>query len=278
MPQTTYSSTPAVAYPGMAADSGVNDNLSAVVEESGGIKPGLLVVRGVGGDRTARLPPAVVADADSIKTNIGSTAGVQSFTTSDFNGVIGAGLISPPAKIDLVLSSHADWDATNATLVYEDEHGVRQTETLAIPNGGNATVTSSGYASRVISLSIPAQSSTGGTATLGTSATRTLGGGDVLGVSLHSQKGLVTPGQTDNEKYEDDDVMPYTRNGRIYVTVENAFAAGDRPLVRCIATGAEQLGAFRVGDSDSGDCFPVPGLRLMNSGAAGALGVLEVDL
>ena len=69
----------------------------------------------------------------------------QALTTSDFNGAIGAGRIFPPAKIELVLSSHADWDATSATLTGLDENGLPVSETLTIPNGGNATVTSSNH-------------------------------------------------------------------------------------------------------------------------------------
>jgi hypothetical protein len=274
--QTSMAQAPSAAYPGMEADSDHNRKTTAIVEETDGIAPGLVVMRGTGGDRTARLPPAVAADADALKTNIGSTAGVQTFTGADFNGVIGTGRISPPARLDLILSSHANWDATVATIIYEDENGVRQTESLSIPDGGNATVSTTGYASRIVSLAIPAQAGTSGTATLGVSASRSLAGGDVLGVVIRSHKGLVDPASADNEVYEDECEMPVLKHGTCYVTVENAFEAGDRPLVRCVAAGAEKLGAVRVGDSDSGDCFPWPGARLLTSGSAGALGLLYV--
>jgi hypothetical protein len=283
MGQTVFTANPPVAYPGMPADSGFTDDISAIVDEADGIEPGLVVFRG--GTRLERpplaiLPPeaAAAADVDAIKTNIGSTAGVQSFTTADFNGAVGAGRISPPAKIDLVLSSHADWDATNATLVYEDEHGVRQTETLAIPNGGNATVSSTGYASKVISLSIPAQSGTGGTATLGTSASKSFSGGDILGIAVRTHHTRLDLSSSGNEVYEDATSIPVRRRGRIWVEVENAFEAGDRPLVRLTATGAEKQGAIRVGDTDSGDAVYLPSAVMTTGGGAGDLGILEINL
>lgn len=280
MPQTSVTSAPARAVAGQLADVGPNDIISARVDASAGIAPGLLVLRTSGGDAAAGFPSSIAADADAIKTNIGSTAGVQSFTTVDFNGVIGDDRITPPAKIDLVLSSHTDWDATNATLTGLDENGLPVSETLAIPNGGNATVTSVNYYSFVTALSMPAQTGTGGTATLGVSASRTLGGGDVLGVSvLDASKTLETSlSSSNNEVFENDTVMPVLRKGRICVVVETAFKAGDCPLVRFVATGAEQLGAFRTGTTDSGDAIEWRAARLLNSGSAAGIGVLDVNL
>lgn len=283
MAQTSFSASPAVAFPGMPADTGFTDDISAIVESADGLEPGLVVFRG--GTRTERPPIAVpaptaaaAADVDAIKTNIGSTAGVQNFTTADFNGATGAGRISPAAKIDLVLSNHADWDATNATIVYEDQHGVRQTETLAIPNGGNATVSTTGYATKVISLSIPAQSGTGGTATLGTSASKSLAGADILGISLRTHRTRLDLSSSGSEVYEDESSIPVRRRGRVWVTVENAFEAGDRPLVRMVATGDEKLGAIRVGDTDSGDAVYLPSAEMVTGGGAGDLGILEINL
>lgn len=279
--QTSYTQDPVAAFPGMPADTGIKDDIEAVVDEANGIEPGLVVLRGTGGDRTAILPLNAGVDVDAIKTNIGSTAGTQNFTVADFNGAIGAGRITPASKIDLVLSSHADWDATNATIGYEDEHGVLRSETLAIPNGGNATVSTTGYAREVKTLTIPTQSGTGGTATLGVSATRSFGlhqpAGEVLGVAVRKHKARSDGSVSNNQVYLVDEVVPLRRKGRIWVTVENAFTAGDRVLVRAIAAGAEKLGAVRVGDTDSGDCIELPGARLLNSGSAAGLGLLEVN-
>lgn len=280
MPQTTVTSAPARAVAGQLADGGPTDIISARVDAAAGIAPGLAVFRTSSGDATAGFPTSIAQDVDAIKTTFGSTAGIQSFTTADFNGAIGAGRIFPPAKIELVLSSHADWDATSATLTGLDENGLPVSETLTIPNGGNATVTSSNHYSFVKTLTIPAQSGVGGSATLGVSATRTLGGGDVLGVSvIDASKTLESSlSSSNNEVYEDDTVMPVLRKGRICVVCETAFTAGSCPLVRLVAAGAEQLGGFRTGTTDSGDAIEWRAARFLNSGSAAAVGVLEVNL
>lgn len=276
MPQTTYTEAPERAYPGGLADDGAHDIDTAIVDEADGIAPGLVVLRTSNGDRAAGFPASIGADADAIKTNIASAAAPQALDTSDFNGAIGAGRIFPPALIDLALSNHTDWDATSATLEGLDENGLPVSETLSIPNGGNATVTSTKYYSRVTGLTIPAQTGTGGTAQLGVSASRTLDGGDVLGVSVRTHKALASQSPDDNEVYEDEDPMPVLKQGRINVVVENAFRAGDQVLVRLVATGDERLGSVRVHDTDSGDCVPWRRARLLNSGGAGELGRLDV--
>lgn len=280
--QTTYT-TPAKAYPGLLADDGPHDIGSASVDAVGGIAPGLLVMRTANGDYAADVPPAVAADVDSLKTNIGSTTGVQNFVAADLNGAVGAGLISPPAKVTLALSSHADWDATNATLTGFDHNGMPVSETLAIPNGGNATVTSQNHYSRLAptgtALSIPAQAGTGGTATLGTAADVSLEGADVLGVSVREHKGRLVPSETNNEIWDDGDEMPILRRGRIYVQMENAFRAGECPMVRVVAAGAEQRGRFLgSGSTDGGDAVPFRRARTINSGSAGEFAVLQVFL
>lgn len=276
--QTTFTQTPDLAYPGMPADIGIEDDVSAVVEETGGIEPGLVVVRGLGGDRTARLPPTVSADDDAIILAHATVAGalVLGDDPAELTGVIGAGRIYPPARLDLTLSSHANFDLSTWPLILEDENGVRITENFAVPDGGNTILRTVAYVSRVIQLTQPTQSGTGGSFKLGVSADRSLGGGDVLGVSMRTQKARNDFAVTGVDKYEDETIMPVRRQGRVYVQCENAFTAGQRPLVRCIAAGAEKLGALRVGDSDSGDCFPWPGARLVSSGGAGDLGILEV--
>jgi hypothetical protein len=279
--QTSVTDAPSRANPGQLVGE-KHEIIDARVDAAAGIAPGLVVLRTENGDRAAGFPASIAQDVDAIKTNIGSTAGVQNFTTADFNGAIGAGRIWPPAKIELVLSNHGDWDATNATLTGLDENGLPVSETLAIPNGGNATVQSQNYYSRVLTLSIPAQTGVGGTATLGVagSSGRTLGGGDVLGVSvLDAMKSLeVTQSLENNEVYENDTVMPVLRKGPIEVTVENDFRAGDCPLVRLVAAGAEVLGAVRVHDTDGGDCVPWRAARFLNGGTGGTTGILDVNL
>ena len=279
--QTTgYTSSPSKAYPGLLADDGPHDIGSVSVDAATPVPPGVLIMRTTGGDYAADVPPALpAADPDSIKTNIGSTAGVQNLGPGDFNGVIGAGKILPAAKATLTLSNHTDWDATNATLTGLDENGLPVSETLAIPNNGNVTLTSVNYYSRVTALSIPAQAGVGGTGTLGTAAAITLDGGDVMGISLREHHARVTPSETDNELWDDGVEMPVLRHGRVYVRMENAFRAMECPLVRVVAGVGEQRGAFRgSGDTDAGDCVPFRRARCLNSGGAGEYAVMDLRL
>lgn len=279
--QLNYTQDPAVGFPGQPADDGFKDDGRAVVEETNGIEPGLVVMRGTGGAKTARLPPAVAADVDAIIATFATSGAEQVLDTAgELDGVIGLGQISPPSRIDFALNSSADWDATTMVVVYKDENGVERTENLSIPDGGNTTLTTTGFAKYVKSVTVPAQSGAGGsmTAGVGAAANRTLDGGDVLGVSVRRHKARLDFSAVDAELHEDESVMGVRRKGRILVTVENAFEAGDHPLVRVVADGAEKRGAIRVGDSDSGDCIPWTKARLMSTGGAGEVGVLEVNL
>lgn len=61
--QTTYSAEPDIGFPGQPADTGFKDDISRMVEETDGIEPGLVVLRGTDPDTQARLP--VTGDSDS---------------------------------------------------------------------------------------------------------------------------------------------------------------------------------------------------------------------
>lgn len=156
--QTTQRTQEALGIPGAAVDYSVD----AITRVAGGpIRPGQLAIRPI---------QSVASDADAIIDTIASAATAQTLSGTSLNGVVGGGLIDPPRNVALVLSNNADWDATTAIVTGEDEYGRVQTENLAIPNGGNATVAGTKFYRRVTSLFVPAQSGAGGTATLGTGA------------------------------------------------------------------------------------------------------------
>lgn len=279
--QTSFSAVPSKARPGMLADEAYNEIVSTVVDHvSAGstIEPGLLVLRTSGGDSAVSTPAAVAADDDAIMTALATSAGVQTLDT-ELNGVIGTGRISPPRKITITRDNHADHNAVTAVLTGLDENGLPVSENLAFADGGNEVVTSSLYYSYVISLVIPAQAGVGGTTKIGIAGVSgvSLEGGDVVGVSIHRHKALATPSSSNNENYEDGSQMPALKRGRIFVTIENAFRAGDAVLVRLVAAGAEKLGAFRVQTTDGGDAAPCKRARLRSSGGAGEIGILDVD-
>lgn len=125
-----------------------------------------------GGDDLAAVCTAVAAalngvddeDVDAIHSG-GSTTGVQTITS--FSGVIGGAAMGPPRALEFVFSAHADWDATTATVTGVDMGGNAISSSFAIPNNGGQTVVDTRLFARVTQVSIPAQSGTGGTYTLG---------------------------------------------------------------------------------------------------------------
>lgn len=114
-----------------------------------------------------------LGDVDAIIATGASSGSLQTLSGASLDGVLGYRPLSPSRRLHLVLSSHADWDETTATVTGKDAGGNTITETFAIPNGGNGTVTGTKLFARVTSIAIPAQSGTGGTFTLGTRAPMT---------------------------------------------------------------------------------------------------------
>lgn len=281
MPQTSVS-TPSIAKEGLLYDAqGSADALvTALVDESAGIAPGRLVVRSSGGDWSGRLPDANAADVDAIVATFATTAGIQTLDTAgELDGVFGAEAFYPPSRLDFIFNSHADWNATTGVVTYEDENGTRRSENIAIPDAGNATVSTVGYVRRVISIVIPAQADVNGTMTVGVQgpAGRIYSGYGLMGVSAFTQKTLQTPSSSNNEVYEDNTAMPVVRRRRIWVVCEDACTPNDSVYARCASGSETVIGRFRT-DNDSGTCIPVPSAKFLSTAAAGGLALLEVTL
>lgn len=281
--QTSIASAPTIAKEGLLYDAGHSPDalVTALVDETNGIPPGRLVVRSLStGDWCGRLPDANAADPNAFIDTIATTTGVQTFDTAmEFDGETGLGIIYPPSRVDLVLSSHSDWNATTGVLTYLDEFGIKRVENLTIPDAGNATVSSVGFARQIISLVIPAQESTGGTADLGYQGPggRIYANYGLVGISAFTHKTLQTPSSSNNEVYEDNDSMPVLRRGRIWVVSEDACNPNEAVYARCASgSGGSVLGKFRT-DDDSNTAIAVPGARWLTSASAGGLAVLEVN-
>jgi hypothetical protein len=140
-----------------------------------------------------------LADVDAIVATGASSASEQELSGSQLDGVTGYASMSIPRKITFTFSSHANWDATTATLAGIDGNGLAQSESIAIPDGGNTTVTSTKKYLQVTSITIPAQSGTSGTFTVGVAKPVTADGTSTTKVvctassgELHSFE-LVTP-------------------------------------------------------------------------------------
>ncbi len=121
---------------------------------------------------SATTAPTLASVNAILATGGASSASLQTLLAASFNGTIGAGIMSPPRQPEMVFSSHANWDATTATITGTDVNGATITDTFAIPDGGNATVlgTSGRYFATIVSIAIPAQSGASGTFTVGFTA------------------------------------------------------------------------------------------------------------
>lgn len=106
---------------------------------------------------------------------------------------------------------------------------------------------------------------------------------NVLGVSCFSHKTLaLDPRSTDNELYEDGASMPVARQRRMWVRFEDAFDPTDSVFVRVAANGAaDKIGGFRTDADDPGSgatAVAWAAARILSSGAAGELGLIEINI
>jgi hypothetical protein len=256
--QATYTQTPAAGRPGQRADYTTFD--AHTVYTGAPLEPGRLYVRDGGAspnyDRspTAIAPAALAADPDAIIATGASADAEQVLDAADFDGDLGDDYLPVPAFVDLVLSNSTDWDATNATLTGIGADGAALSVTLAIPDGGNATVSTTVSFWRVTGLTIPAQTADGGTFTLGVSASgRELTAAQILGPLI------LDPGVADGPIVPAERDAACARRGAIFVEAEETVNAGAPAYVRTIAGEGEALGALRD-DVDGGDCVLVPGV------------------
>ena len=278
--QTSYSLEPAIAREGMIADSRTFKHIVSRLAE-GNIKAGRAVFRVPAGGQpfTSLSDPGTVwqqpfpdaaADVDAFKTNIVSSTSIQVISGTAWNGLVGTSKLSPERLVTLVLSSHADWDATNATL-RGYLNGKLQSETLAIPNNGNATVTSTKYYDQILDLTIPAQSGTGGTATVGVAildSSITLSDFEGFAVWDPCLVPNTIPSQDQVAEYHDKDAVSVMYKGGMWVVTEDAVVAGGTVNVRVTGTG--NVGAVRS-DTDSGNAIAITGARFESDASAGGL-------
>lgn len=268
--QITYSLAPAAGLPGMPGRVGMKSLIRTFIA-CAALVPGRFYFKGpASGNAAGEVGPIEpAADADAIIATGASSGSQQVISGASLDGVIGAGEIYPPRNITLTFSNHANWDATTAVVAGTDENGVAQTENFSIPDGGNATVTGATKFRTVTSITIPAQS--------GTSGTFTVGVGSLLGAADHIAAGLAVLDVTRTSlNYADGDLVPIAREGEFYVTSETAVKEGDPVWVRVVAGVGENLGAVRA-TPDSNDCVRIKNARFTSTNSAG-LSKLELNL
>lgn len=213
--------------------------------------------------------PAAAADVDAIIATIGSTATIQTFDTAvEADGVVSMSEMQPARKLTLVLSNHADWDATTAVITFYNEDDVLVSENMSIPNGGNTTLTTTDTAKQFVSLVIPAQSGTGGTATVGVAALdASITAGDFEGVALFKPTQVA---YSDTEDFGPQEMIALVRkNGVVIVATEGTPAEGDDVFV---GTAAGNLGKFR---NDNTSAVQIVGARFGRCDNAAGLAEVE---
>lgn len=260
MAQSTYTQTPVLGKRGGVSDDCFGDDLTVALAAA--TIPGRLLIRSnqtVSPIPVAEIPVASAADPDAIIATGVSTAGVQTLDAADFDGTgqgAGGAYLNVPAFITFTFSSSADWDATNITVTGIGADGEVASDTIAVPDAGNATVTGDVAFWAITGVSIPAQSGTGGTYTMGVAATgRELTGAQILGVA--KRDALVI----DDDELAANRAATARRRGRIFVETDETVLVGAPAFVRVVAGGATELPGMFRDDAASGAAVAITGAR-----------------
>lgn len=160
-----------------------------------------------GGEIATGLAAAVnaLADVDAIVTATASSASPVTLSGADLDGALGYRALTPSRRITLTLDSDTDWDATTAVITGKDALGNTLTENLSIPNDGNTTLTTVARFARVTSVTIPAQTGTGGSFTVGVAAPMVATVTDTTNVTLTAPAGIVVKVEMTVGEYSLDD-------------------------------------------------------------------------
>ncbi len=241
--------------------------------------------RGYPGEAYQMPFPGVTADDDAIGT-ISSATGLKTVGSGVTAGVVGAYKLTPARKLTVTFNSSTDWDPTVAVLRGLNQNGVPVQENIAVATSTVATTTN--VYSQFLSLDVPAQTGTGGSAVIGAAAVSAgaLTLADCYGVVIRqpiktmvndsnlyvgpNQAGM--PGYPTGTlaHYVDGDLVPCAQEGSIGVFTEEAVADQDPVYVRIAAgAGGTVLGAFR-NDAEGGNCILVPNARFIGGWEAGA--------
>lgn len=270
--QTSYSLDPAIAKEGMIADSRTLRHIVSRFCE-GVVKAGLAVFRvpvygspftGKSGDpgQVYQTPnPVAAVDVDAIVTAYTTSAAIQVFSGTGLNGAVGATAMRPGRLITATLSSHADWNATTMVVVGE-LGGISKSESVAIPDAGNATITTVGAFDKVTSITIPAQGGTGGTATFGIAILDgTVNEADVEGFAIYDNvfPANAIPAQDQTAEYADRRVVSVMQTGALWVVAEVPASALYKGAVYVRISGG-QMGAVRH-DADTAAAVALTGWR-----------------
>lgn len=209
-----------------------------------------------------------------------SSASEQTLAGASLDGASGSASLGQPRNITFTFSAHANWDATTATLNGLDGNGAAQTESISIPNGGDATVTSTKRYLQVTSIVIPVQSGTSGTFTVGTRAPVTAVGSSGTKVVCTSAAGelhsfervtadnLLLKDQTANPGIATDLNAIQDANDDWYGLVLDSQGAAEVAAAAAWIETAKKLCAVQTSDTDmlASGSFTCLGYTLKNAG------------
>lgn len=292
--QLSYLDNFALARAGMLADMSPRSIMSRIAD--GTIKQGCGVFRVPSIGAPSSTPPgnpgriwqnpgiSVAADPDAILTTTAGNAAGVTVLAAAFNGVQAANEVFPPRQATITLANHADFDADADGLVftYVNHLGVTVSETFAVPDTGNTTLTTAGYCSIPISVAFAADSMSGAGATFtvgyaALDASVTIA--DFLGVAVLDSatvesSPLSAAPTTETAIYADNATVPVLDSGKIWVKTEDACTERGAVYVRIAPSGANtQIGAFRS-DADGGNAVLVTNARWDRDSGANGLNVL----
>lgn len=131
------------------------------------------------------------SDVDGIKLAAATAATPQSFTSANWDGVLGTGEMVPPRNAAIATTAHANVDAVEVVVTgrVRDFMGllVEQTDTITLTDGGGVTDAGTKAFSFIDQVDIPAQGGAG--------ATLSIGWGVLIGLSrpMRSMAGLLRP-------------------------------------------------------------------------------------
>jgi hypothetical protein len=220
----------------------------------------------------------VAASANGIGTGVTSAAGTKTIGSGVTAGTVAAVQLQPARKLTVTFDSSTDWDPTTAVITYVNNLNQTVSENLAVAT--STTASTVGYAKQFVSLVIPTQTGSGGTATIGYAAMAALTLADAFGVVVRQPlKSMVNPSNlyigptTDGitnantlAHYVDGDTVPVLTEGGIWVYAEEDISDRDPVYTRVAAgAGGSLLGAFR-NDDDSASCVVVPNARFVRDG------------
>ncbi len=280
--QTTYSLAPGIGFEGQVYTDVGKEIVSGIAD--GSIRMGIGLYKDPASSaRMVKQPPAptYLGDADSIKTNGASTAGIVTYSGADFQGALGAADFDYPMNLTLSNNAHNDWDAGTWHIYGLDDHGRpaydRWTQLADVANTELLTDFRIRF-SRVHSIVRPAQTGTNGTFTIGTGlligalSKARLRGIAVLDTSIEQ---AATP-----LGYEDGMEVSIGERGEYVVLCEDTVIEGAQAFVRLVATGSEVRGAWRgTPDGTIGtapDCAPVIGAFFKTAVTGPGLAVLQL--